>query len=133
MSDQIETLDQYVRFWNAETVEQQRRVAAGVFAEPVEYHAPVGVLTGAEQLINFRNQFLDHMGAASLVTRREPETHHDRARLQWEIRLAGGESFATGTDVIAFGADGRITSVSSFLDRAPEGFDAAHHDHPEVA
>lgn len=123
-----EVLDQYVEFWNAETVEQQRRIAAAVFNGPVEYHAPVGELVGAEQLINFRNQFTEHMGDATLVVRRAPETRHDRARLLWEIQLAGGESFATGTDVIAFAPDGRIDSISSFLDRAPEGFDPHQHE-----
>lgn len=125
--NRTQVLDQYVDFWNADSTAEQRRIAAMVFDEPVEYHAPIGLLSGAEQLINFRNQFTDHMGHASLVVRRAPETHHDRARLLWEIQLAGGESFATGTDVISFAADGRISSISSFLDRAPEGFDP-HHD-----
>jgi hypothetical protein len=128
VDNHTEILDRYLEFWNAETPEDQRRIAEAVFDEPVEYHAPVGVLTGAEALIDFRNQFTDHMGSASLVLNRPPETHHDRARLLWEIRLAGGESFAAGTDIIAFTPDGRISSISSFLDRAPE--QVPHpHDH----
>lgn len=129
VEDRTEVLDQYVEFWNAETADQQRRIAGTVFAEPLEYHAPIGVLAGVAQLINFRGQFIENMGSASLVLRRPPETHHDRARLLWEIQLAGGESFATGTDVIAFTPEGRIGSISSFLDRAPEGFDQHHHEH----
>lgn len=121
-------LDQYVDFWNAETAGEQRRLAAAVFGAPMSYHAPVGILTGPDELINFRNQFTEHMGAARLEVRREPETHHDRARLLWEIRLPGGEPFATGTDVIAFTDDGRIAEVTSFLDRAPEGFERGHHE-----
>lgn len=124
----IEILDRYVEFWNAESGDEQRRIAGAVFTGQVEYHAPVGVLTGAEALINFRDQFTDHMGAAVLAVRQPPESHHDRARLLWEIQLAGGESFAAGTDVIAFESDGRISSVTSFLDRAPEGFQLPH-DH----
>ncbi|WP_230207622.1 nuclear transport factor 2 family protein [Microlunatus sp. Gsoil 973] len=124
--DQGEVLQHYIEFWNAETPELQRSVAGSIFHEPLEYHAPVGVLTGAESLIEFRTQFIDHMGSASLVVRRTPETHHDRARLLWEIQLAGGESFASGTDVIAFTTDGRICSISSFLDRAPEHFPHQH-------
>jgi hypothetical protein len=123
-----EVLDQYVAFWNAETGDQQRGIAEAIFATPISYHAPIGVLTGPEQLINFRNQFVGEVGDAALVLRRTPETHHDRARLLWEIQLAGGESFATGTDMIVFGPDGRIGSVTSFLDRAPAGFDARQHE-----
>jgi hypothetical protein len=67
------------------------------------------------------------MGAASFRSRQEPEFHHDRARLKWEI-MVGDTSFAEGTDVLAFDADGRIDSVTAFLDRAPEGFDPHAHD-----
>jgi hypothetical protein len=38
-----------------------------------------------------------------------------------------GKSFATGTDVLELDDQGRIAAISSFLDRAPEGF--AHADH----
>ncbi|MFF4114362.1 hypothetical protein ACFY0P_12930 [Streptomyces sp. NPDC001714] len=37
-------------------------------------------------------------------------------------------SLATGTDVLRLDTDGRISSVTVFLDRAPEGFDPAAHD-----
>ncbi|MFH8381496.1 hypothetical protein ACH4E7_11205 [Kitasatospora sp. NPDC018058] len=38
-----------------------------------------------------------------------------------------GTSFAAGTDVVQLDEDGRITAVTVFVDRAPEGFDAAAH------
>jgi hypothetical protein len=48
----------------------------------------------------------------------------DRARLRWEILVGPEESsFAAGTDVVQFDEDGRISSVSAFVDRAPVGFD----------
>lgn len=117
--------ERYLEFWNSEP-EEQRRLAPEVFTEDVEYRAPVGAMSGTEALIDFRTQFVGHMGAVAFVARREPEAHHDRARVQWEIRLADGTSFATGTDVLTLTEDGHIASVSAFLDRAPEGFD--HHD-----
>jgi hypothetical protein len=78
--------------------------------------------------MGFRTQFVDHMGAATFQARESPETHNDRARLKWEIVIGKGESFAAGTDVMVIDTDGLISSVTSFLDRAPEGFDPhAHH------
>ena len=42
--------------------------------------------------------------------------------------VVGGESFATGTDVLELDDTGRIVSITGFLDRAPAGFDPdAHH------
>ncbi|WP_406858905.1 nuclear transport factor 2 family protein [Streptomyces sp. HUAS MG47] len=129
---ETEGLDAYVRFWNADDEAEQHRLAAVAFADGVEYRAEIGILNGAEALMDFRNQFTGHMGPAALRLRQEPQVHHRRARLRWEILVgaADGErtSFAEGTDVIQLGEDGRITSVTAFLDRAPEGFDpAAHH------
>lgn len=50
----------------------------------------------------------------------------DRARLRWEI-LRVGQSLAEGTDVIVVDDQGRVESVTAFLDRAPEGFDPHAH------
>jgi hypothetical protein len=119
-------VERYLEFWNNEP-EEQRRLAPEVFTEDIDYRSPVAVMSGAEALIDFRAQFIGHAGEASFVARREPEAHHDRVRLLWEIRLADDTSFATGTDVLTLTEDGRVASVSAFLDRAPEGFD--HHDH----
>lgn len=130
VAEHLEQLEQYVRFWNADTEREQRRLAAAALADGVEYRAEIGILSGAQALMDFRNQFVAHMGTAALRLRERPQIHHRRARLRWEILTGDGDgsSFATGTDVIRFDQDGRIDSVTVFLDRAPEGFDAeAHH------
>lgn len=120
------TIESYVRFWNAEFAGDQKRLAAASFAADVEYHAPLGVLHAAESLIDFRNEFAEQMGAVVYLMRAEPDVVGDRARVRWEIRVGDGlrTSFAEGTDVLVFDADGRIASATTFLDRAPDGFDA---------
>jgi len=110
----------YLSFWNAALPAEQ------TFADDVEYAAPIGVLRGPAALIDFRDQFTGHVGGAELRAVTEPEAHHNRARLSWEI-VVKGERFAAGTDVILVGADGRIEAVTSFLDQEPEGFQV--HDH----
>ena len=123
---ELEIADRYVAFWNATDAEDRHRLATMTFTEDVEYHAPVGVLAGTAAMMGFRDEFLSHQPTAALVARRVPERHHDRMRFQWEIVVADDESFATGTDVLELDGEGRISSVTSFLDRAPEGF-AEHH------
>lgn len=118
----LKAVERYVDFWNAATAEEQQRLAAQTFAEGVAYHAPLGIMSGPEELIGFRNQFAQHTADYSFRPRTEPETHHDRARLQWEL-ITGEETFATGTDVLELDDAGRITSITGFLDQAPQGFD----------
>ena len=122
----MSTVERYIEFWNAATPETQQELAAATFAENVTYYAPVGVMRGVGELIGFRNQFAEHSPGYVFRTRSKPQEHHDRARLQWEL-LVSGTSFATGTDVLELGEDGRVVAVSGFLDRAPEGFDHADH------
>jgi hypothetical protein len=126
----LATIEHYVKFWNAEFSGDQSRLASLAFTDDVSYHAPIGVLHGTGSLIEFRNEFADNMGAIEFRLRAEPEALADRARLRWEILVGTGgvTSFAEGSDVVLFADDGRISSISTFLDRAPEGFEL-HDDH----
>ena len=119
----LQAVERYIEFWNADTAEDQRRLASMTFVDDVQYTALIGVLSGPAALMGFRAQFIEHVGAATFQARESPQTHNDRARLKWEIVTGEGKSFATGTDVIVIDADALISSVVSFLDRAPEGFD----------
>ncbi|MER6976687.1 nuclear transport factor 2 family protein [Streptomyces carpinensis] len=122
------TVERYVRFWNAETPEEQQRLASATFTDEVQYYAPIGVLSGPPALIGFREQFGQHMGKVAFNPRQEPQIHHERARLMWEIDNGGTRPFATGTDIMTFAPNGRITTITTFLDQPPEGFDPnAHH------
>jgi SnoaL-like protein len=120
----LETAEQYVEFWNAAAADEQQRLAAATFTDGVSYHAPLAVMRGPEELMRFRNEFAEHLPDYSFRLRREPETHHDRVRLAWEL-VTGTGTFATGTDLLELDELGHITSITTFLDQAPEGFD--HH------
>jgi hypothetical protein len=120
-----ENVERYLHFWNTDSAEQQK-TGEELFTPDVVQIAPVGVMTGVDALAGFAREFSSHMGAYEFRARMQPDVHHDRARLQWEIRV-GDTSFAEGTDVLVSNGDGRIQSISTFLDRAPEGFDPGAH------
>jgi hypothetical protein len=125
-SSTMAAVDRYVAFWNAGTGEEQQHAATAAFADGVGYHVPLGVMRGAEELIDFRNELAARMPDYRFQPRTEPDTHHDRARLQWGLVVAG-ESFAAGTDVLEIDETGRIVSITGFVDRAPAGFDPDAH------
>jgi hypothetical protein len=126
-----QTIDRYLRFWNTSTPDDRHRLASEAFTEEIRTYAPIGILDGRQALIDFREQFVRHMGTVDFRARREPEIHHGRARLMWQLHTSGEEPFATGTDILIFGPDGRIGTVTTFLDKAPEGFDPHAHDQAE--
>lgn len=120
-------VSRYLRFWNCEPGDEQRKIAAEIFTDDVRFRAPIGSYDGPAALVELRTQIGEHLGEVSFRARTEPEFHHDRARLQWEV-LRGGESFSTGIEVLAFADDGRIADVTGFFDRAPEDFEPHTHD-----
>jgi len=121
------TAEAYVRFWNYGS-DEQRVLGRTLFAESVTQYAPIGVLSGVGALIDFTAQFAGHVGDYEFRTRSEPEAHHGRLRVQW-VLLRGEDVFAEGTDLLLLNDAGRIASITTFLDRAPEGFDPhAQHE-----
>lgn len=116
----------YIRFWNLEQ-DEQRVLGQEIFAPDVVQYAPIGVLTGIDALVGFTRRFAGEMGDYAYRRRELPESHHDRVRVRWEL-LRGDDSFAEGTDVLTLDESGRITTITTFLDRAPDGFDPHVHD-----
>ena len=123
--DTAAVADRYVRFWNpgapAELTEK-------TFTPDVEYCTPIGVLSGPDALLDFRRQFAEHNTQYAFRVRTEPEGHHDRVRIQWEIATSAADPFAQGSDILTVDPAGRVAAVTAFLDRAPEGFDPTSHD-----
>ena len=120
------TAEAYVSFWNL-PADDQRALGATLFTPDVARSTPIGESAGLEPLIDFTRQFAEGVGDYTFLTRAESESHHGHVRIRWEIRKGEG-SFAEGTDVLDVDESGRISRITAFIDRAPDGFDPeAHH------
>ena len=122
-----ETIERYLQFWNSGPGDEQRELGRQVFNDRITYRAPIGARTGIDALVELSAEFATHLGGLTMSPRAQPDIHHDCARLQWELHR-NGEPFSEGTDILTCDLDGRIVSVVTFLDRAPEGFDPHGHD-----
>jgi hypothetical protein len=49
---------------------------------------------------------------------RPPDAHHDRLRFSWSLAANGGAPVAVGTDYVTVSDDGRMHSVTGFLEPA---------------
>lgn len=128
MTNTTGTIDRYIEFWNTTPGDEQRRLGEAVFTGDVGYHTPIGVRTGVDALVAFASEFVGHAGPVDFRLRSEPDVHHDRARVAWALDAKGAGLSAEGTDTLVLDDDGRIASITTFLDRAPDGFDPAHHE-----
>ncbi|QJW36303.1 nuclear transport factor 2 family protein [Cellulosimicrobium protaetiae] len=119
-------VERYLEFWNTADAAERDRLACDTFSRDVEYVAPVTRAVGCDAVLAFATELLTHVAQHRFEARAEPDLLDDRLRLRWRALAPDGSEFATGTDVLHVRPDGLVSSVTTFLDRAPDGF-ATHH------
>ena len=120
MTDPNHIANRYIELWNERVPVRRREILAADWADHATYidplmngagHAGVDALiTGVQQRFpDFRFQLID-----------EPNGFGDHIRFSWGLGPVGADSPIKGTD-FAVVRDGRIHSVTGFLDQVPPG------------
>ncbi|MFI9630639.1 nuclear transport factor 2 family protein [Streptomyces sp. NPDC052042] len=109
----------YFAAWNA-APEGVAKAVAEAFTETATYTDPLAEVRGhqgiAAVIAGAHGQF-PGFEFRPLAT---PDGHHGIVRFGWELVLpADGSAPVAGSDVATLAEDGRIASVSGFLDRVP--------------
>jgi hypothetical protein len=115
-----DAVQRYFAAWNAAGPQELDEAVAAAFTEDATYTDPLGDVAGHDGLTalitGVRQQFAGH--AFQLTG--APDAHHNLVRFTWDlVSTADGSAPAAGFDVIRLADDGRISSVSGFLDRVP--------------
>ena len=119
MNDIPSLIDAYIATWNEGDPERRRALVVRTFTEDGSYVDPV--MTGAGQdgidamIAGAQQQFPGHRFELA----GEPDSHHDRVRFSWHLKPVGGEDVvAIGHDFGVVAEDGRLRSVTGFLEPA---------------
>jgi hypothetical protein len=119
MADTDTVVHNYIAMWNETDPDRRRSLVAQTVTDDADYVDPVmdgagvdgiSAMIGAAQA-----QFPGHRFA--LVS--GPEAHHDRARFTWSLAADGGAPVAIGVDFVNLAGDGRMRSITGFLEAAP--------------
>ncbi|MFJ8851343.1 nuclear transport factor 2 family protein [Streptomyces sp. NPDC102437] len=115
-----ESVQRYFAAWNAATDEELAKAVAAAFTESATYTDPLADVRGHEELAATIDGAHQQFPGFEFRLTGTPDGHHDIARFGWElVSTADGSAPVAGFDVITLADDGRITSVSGFLDRVP--------------
>ncbi|MCX5104923.1 MULTISPECIES: nuclear transport factor 2 family protein [unclassified Streptomyces] len=115
-----EAVQRYFAAWNAATDEELAKAVAAAFTEGATYTDPLAGVRGHEELAATIDGAHQQFPGFEFRLAGTPDGHHDIVRFGWElVSTADGSAPVAGFDVIALADDGRITSVSGFLDRVP--------------
>ena len=117
MTDTDAVVHDYIAAWNELDPSARRRLVAATFADDAAYVDPLMSVRGITEIdamiANAQQQFPGH--TFTLAT--GPDQASDRIRFGWQLAPGNGEVVARGTDFALLAPDGRIQSVTGFLDR----------------
>jgi hypothetical protein len=110
----------YIELWNERAPSRRREMLASDWTADARYVDPVmsgDGLDGVDALIaGVQQRFPDF--TFKLIG--EPNGYGDQLRFCWELGPDGTESPIKGTDFAVL-KDGRIRSITGFLDQVPQG------------
>jgi hypothetical protein len=118
MADIDTLVDTYIAMWNETDPDRRRALVAETVSDDADYVDPLMEGSGVEGIATMigaaQSQFPGHRFA--LVA--GPEAHHDRVRFSWSLAADGSTPVAIGTDVASLSGDGRMRSITGFLEPA---------------
>jgi hypothetical protein len=117
MTNAAEIADRYIALWNETDADRRRELIAQAWTETARYIDPMMQGAGHDgidaMIAGVQQQFPGH--GFSLVG--QPDGHADRIRFSWKLAAGGAPVVAQGTDFAVIAADGRLESVTGFLDQ----------------
>ncbi|MFF8612791.1 nuclear transport factor 2 family protein [Streptomyces sp. NPDC015350] len=110
----------YFTAWNAATPEDLEKAVAAAFTEEATYTDPLADVRGHDGLAAAISGVHQQFPGFEFRLTGAHDGHHDIVRFSWDlVSTADGSAPVAGSDVIVLADDGRIASVSGFLDRVP--------------
>jgi SnoaL-like domain len=114
-----ELVDRYLETWNETDGLRRRNLIVQTWTENASYLDPLmegkghngidAMLQGVQA--QFPHHFMRRIG--------EVDAHHDRVRFAWELGPKDGVALVRGLDVGVVSSDGRLESITGFLDQLP--------------
>jgi hypothetical protein len=118
MADTGTLVSNYIAMWNETDPHRRRELVAETVTDDADYLDPIMEGSGVDGISTMigtaQSQFPGHRFA--LVA--GPEAHHDRVRFTWSLAANGGAPVAIGVDFVNVADDGRMRSITGFLEPA---------------
>jgi hypothetical protein len=118
MSTITDLVDRYLASWNETDAPRRRQLIAAAWADNASYIDPLMQSEGHDGIDAMIAAVQARFPAHRFSRLGTVDAHNDRIRFAWELTPEGGEAIAAGTDFAVL-ADGRLQSVTGFLDRVP--------------
>ena len=116
MMNTTTVVDGYIATWNERDPDARRALVEATFADDADYLDPLMSGRGVREIDAMIAAAQQQFPAHTFTLAAGPDEHNDRVRFSWLVSPAGGEPVAGGTDFALLADDGRLQSVTGFLD-----------------
>jgi hypothetical protein len=118
MTDLAKIAENYIRAWNQTDAARRKPLLAAAFTEDVAYRDPIMQGDGHDGVAALIDGVHQRFPGFRFALKGQPDGFADRIRFSWALGPEGSTSIVEGTD-IGIIEDGRLSSVTGFLDKVP--------------
>jgi len=119
MTDITTVVDEYITMWNETDAEARRAIVARAFGDDGAYLDPLMAGEGPDGIDAMVAGAQAQFPGVRFELTAGPDRHHDRVRFAWRMVGADGAGeLARGVDFATLAEDGRLRSVTGFLEPA---------------
>lgn len=119
ITDMTDLIGRYIAAWNETDPQRRGALIARIWTEDASYVDPMMEGHGHAELNAMIGAVRERFPELRFRLFGTPEAHHARVRFSWELVPEAGPVVAKGTDFAALAEDGRLRSVTGFLDAVP--------------
>ncbi|WP_211454938.1 nuclear transport factor 2 family protein [Collimonas antrihumi] len=106
----------YIAAWDEPDAIRRRALIATVFTPEATYVDPMTRNAGHDGLDAMIGAVQQQFAGLRFKLHGKQDGHNDVVRFSWALAADGAEPVAYGTDIVVVAEDGRISSVTGFLD-----------------
>ena len=117
MNDAAKIAERYIDVWNETDAQNRKRLIASAWTEDALYVDPLMKGQGHGEIDALIGAVHERFPGHRFVLKGDADGHGDRVRFTWTLGAADAAPIAQGTDFGIVAADGRLKSVSGFLDQ----------------
>jgi hypothetical protein len=118
MSDTDTLVHTYIAMWNETDADRRRELVARTVTDDADYVDPLMESAGIDGITAMIGAAQDQFPGHRFTLLSGPEHHHDRMRFSWALAADGAAPAAIGVDFASLADDGRMRSITGFLEPA---------------
>ncbi|WP_213955605.1 nuclear transport factor 2 family protein [Variovorax sp. dw_954] len=118
--DAVGIAHRYIALWNEPDAARRQQMLEAGWAEDARYVDPMGRASGHEEISSMIGVVQAHYPGFRFALAGKADSHGDNLRFSWTLGPSGAADLIQGTDFAQLD-DGKLQSVTGFLDKVPAG------------